>query len=65
MVERCDKEEEEEEEEGEDGEEEEGEEYNHWPSAYPATVPGWWVRGLLSVRWDLVARLSGASGRQF
>ena len=35
------------------------------PSAHPATVPGLWLRGLLSVRWDLVVRLSGASGQQF
>ena len=37
----------------------------YWPSAHPATVPGWWVRGLLSVRWDRVVGLSAASGRQF
>ena len=36
-----------------------------WPSAHPAIVPGLWVRGLLSVRWDLVVGLSGASWRQF
>ena len=38
---------------------------SYWPSAHPATVPGWWVRGLLSVRWDLVVGLSGAFGRHF
>ena len=37
----------------------------YWPSAHPATVPGWWVRGLLSVRWDLVVGLSGASWSKF
>ena len=34
------------------------------PSAHPATVPGLWLRGLLSVRWDLVVSLSGASSKQ-
>ena len=37
----------------------------YWPSAHPATVPGWWVRGLMDVGCDLVVGLSGASGRQF
>ena len=37
----------------------------YWPSAHPATVPGWWVRGLLSVRWDLVVGISGASWNKF
>ena len=35
------------------------------PSAHPATVPGLWLRGLLSFRGDLVVRLSVASGQQF
>ena len=29
----------------------------YWPSAHPATVPGLWVRALLSVSWDLVVGL--------
>eukprot|EP00959_Pyramimonas_sp_CCMP1952_P422194 8844238-Pyramimonas_sp.AAC.1 len=36
-----------------------------WPSAYPATVPGWWVRDLVDSGWDLVVGFSGASVRQF
>ena len=29
------------------------------------TVPGWWVRDLIDVGWDLVVGLSGASRKQF
>ena len=46
-------------------EHEERELAHSWPSAYPATVPGLWVKGLSSVRWDLVVGLSGASWKQF
>ena len=38
--------------------------YIYWPSAHPATVPGLWARGLLSIRWDLVVGPSGASWKQ-
>ena len=36
----------------------------YWPSAHPAAVPGWRVRGLMDVGWGLVVGLSRASGRQ-